>query len=343
MLRRSGAGAPCPGDFACGGCDAVKILFITASRIGDAVLSAGLLAHLAATYPAARFTVACGAAAADLFAAAPFVERVIPMVKRRRAGHWLDLWRATVGQYWHMVVDLRGSAMAYAVPTLRRRVAISSWEPRHRVVHLSLVLGAQHPPLSPRLWTRPEQDEAAQTLIAPGPPVIAVGPGANWGAKQWPPECFAAVIARLTAPDGVLPGARLAVFASPSERPAVLPVLSAVPSDRLIDLVGAVDLATAVACLRRCSLYIGNDSGLMHMAAASGIPTLGLFGPSSEVFYGPWGEHCASIRGPRSFEDICHAPDYDYRSQDCMMRDLKVETVVAAVESLWRDADRARG
>ncbi|MDO8607374.1 MAG: glycosyltransferase family 9 protein [Phaeospirillum sp.] len=313
----------------------MRILFITASRIGDAVLSTGLLAYLAQTYPAARFTVACGVAAADIFAAAPFVERVIPMIKRRRAGHWLDLWRATAGHYWHMVVDLRGSAMAYAVPTLRRRVVSSSWEPRHRVLHLSRVLGPSLPPLPPRLWTTPEQDRAAEALIPPGDPVIAIGPGANWGAKQWPADRFAAVVARLTAMDGVLPGARLAVFASPSERPAILPVLSAVPPDRLIDLVGRVDLATATACLRRCSLYLGNDSGLMHMAAASGVPTLGLFGPSSELFYGPWGEHCASIRGPRGFEDICHAPDYDYRSQDCMMLDLHVEAVVTAAERLW--------
>ncbi len=313
----------------------MKILFVTASRIGDAVLSTGLLAYLAARYPAARFTVACGAAAADLFAAAPFVERVIPMVKRRRAGHWLDLWRQTVGHVWHMVVDLRGSALAYAVPTLRRRVVTSSWEPRHRVAHLSRVLGPEQQPLPPQLWTTAEQDRRAAGLVAEGGRVIAVGPGANWGAKQWPPDRFAAVVARLTAADGILPGARVAVFAAASERAAILPMIESVPVERRIDLVGAVDLATAAACLRRCDLYVGNDSGLMHIAAAVGIPTLGLFGPSSEVFYGPWGEQGASVRGPRSFEDICHAPDYDYRSQECMMLDLAVDKVVAAAERLW--------
>ena len=59
----------------------MKILFITSTRIGDAVLSSGLLADLAVRYPSARITVACGPAAAPLFAAAPRVERIIVMHK----------------------------------------------------------------------------------------------------------------------------------------------------------------------------------------------------------------------------------------------------------------------
>lgn len=314
-----------------------RILFVTASRIGDAVLSTGLLALLAETHLGARFTVACGAPAAGLFAPAPFVERVIPMVKRKRAGHWWDLWRQVAGTWWSQVVDLRGSAIAYAVPTLRRRVLKSSWEPKHRLVHLSSVLGLDRP-LAPVLWNTPEQIARAESLLPPGPPVLAVGPTANWGAKQWPGDRFAAVVERLTASDGMLPGARVAVFGADSERPAAQGLIDRIAPERRIDLVGQVDLATVHACLRRASFYIGNDSGLMHIAAASGVPTLGLFGPSSEVFYGPFGARCASVRGPRSFEDICHAPDYDYRSQDCMMLDLDVDTVVGAAETLFRTA-----
>lgn len=314
-----------------------RILFVTASRIGDAVLSTGLLAHLAETHPRARITVACGAPAAGLFAPAPFVERVIPMVKRKRAGHWVDLWRQTVGTLWSLVVDLRGSALGYVLPALRRSVLKSSWEPKHRLLHLSSALGLDRP-LPPVLWNSRDQIAQAEALLPAGPPVLAVGPTANWGAKQWPAERFAAVVERLTAPDGVLPDARVAVFGADSERAAAQGVIDRIPPGRGIDLVGRVDLATVHACLKRAALYIGNDSGLMHIAAASGIPTLGLFGPSSEVFYGPFGRNCASVRGPRSFEDICHAPDYDYRSQECMMLDLNEDKVVAAALDLWERA-----
>jgi ADP-heptose:LPS heptosyltransferase len=80
------------------------------------------------------------------------------------------------------------------------------------------------------------------------------------------------------------------------------------------------------------------------MAAAAGIPTLGLFGPSSELFYGPAGARTASVRGPRSFEDICHAATFDHRSHDCLMLDLDPERVVAAAERLWAgDAEASPG
>jgi ADP-heptose:LPS heptosyltransferase len=312
----------------------MKILFITASRIGDAVLSTGLLAWLVRRYPHCRITVACGAPAAALFACAPQVERVIAMTKRKRSGHWLDLWRNVVGTGWSLVVDLRGSAIAWAIPALRRRILWSKWQAEHRIAHLASVLAIE--PQQPVLWSSPQTDAEAARLIPAGTPVLGIGPTANWGAKQWPAERFLAVAQRLTSPAGILPEARIAVFGGPAEREAAAPLLDALPSERCIDLVGTIDLPTAFACLKRMSFYFGNDSGLMHIAAAAGIPTLGLFGPSSELFYGPCGPRAASIRGPRSFEDICHAPDYDYRSPACLMLDLTVERVAEAAEALYR-------
>lgn len=311
----------------------MRILFITAGRIGDAVLSTGLLAWLNRRYPQARITVACGAAAAGLFEAAPGVERVIPMTKRRRSGHWFDLWRATAGTFWSLVVDLRGSALGYLVPTWRRRVLRSSWEPMHRTVHLASVLGIEAQ--MPALWPSAARRAQAERLIPPGGPVLALGATANWAPKQWPAERFAELARRLTMPDGLLPDARVAIFGGPGERESIRPLLDSVPADRLIDLVGNCDLAAAAACLERVDLYVGNDSGLMHMAAALGAPTLGLFGPSSEVFYGPCGRRTASVRGPRSFEDICHAPDFDHRSNACLMLDLSVDRVQTAAGALF--------
>lgn len=311
-----------------------KILFITASRIGDAVLSTGLLAWLVRRHPGARVTVACGMVAAPLFQAAPGVERVIPMTKRKRAGHWIDLWRATCGTYWYLVVDLRGSALGWLVPTLRRRIIKSSWKPRHRTVHLAELLRIG--PQMPVVWTSPDAEAEAARLLPAGSPVLALGPTANWGAKQWPAERFAQLAERLTAPSGILAGARIAVFGGPGEREGIAALMDAVPPERLVDLVGTCSLGTVAACLGHADFYVGNDSGLMHMAAAAGVPTLGLFGPSSEVFYGPCGPRTASVRGPRSFEDICHAPDFDHRRTDCMMLDLEVESVVQAAEALYR-------
>src|SRR5471030_2087303 len=88
-----------------------RILFVTATRIGDAVLSTGLLAHLIERHPDARLTIAAGPVAAPLFEAVPGLERLIVMEKRRLAAHWLGLYRAVARRRWDIVVDLRGSAL----------------------------------------------------------------------------------------------------------------------------------------------------------------------------------------------------------------------------------------
>ena len=90
--------------------------------------------------------------------------------------------------------------------------------------------------------------------------------------------------------------------AVPSDRFAAEAVRRVIPRARLVDAVGRVDLLTAYALLKRARLFIGNDSGLMHLAAAAGAPTLGLFGPSDERLYAPWGPRARVLRGPRDFD-----------------------------------------
>jgi ADP-heptose:LPS heptosyltransferase len=86
-----------------------------------------------------------------------------------------------------------------------------------------------------------------------------------------------------------MPGAVPAVIAGPGETEALManPVLQALPN--AIDLVGRVSLPEIAAFLSRADLFVGNDSGLMHLAAAAGAPTIGLFGPTNAVEYGPAG------------------------------------------------------
>ena len=86
-------------------------------------------------------------------------------------------------------------------------------------------------------------------------------------------------------------------------------------------------------------MFIGNDSGLMHLAAASGIPTLGLFGPSPERHYGPWGAHAAVVRTVQSYEELIGAPDFDHRRSATLMDGLAVEAAVAAARDLWRRSE----
>lgn len=314
----------------------MRILFVTSTRIGDAVLSTGLLAHLIETYPSARITLACGPDAAPLFDAAPNIEQRITMAKRKWGLHWFDLWRQCIRVWWGwgLVVDLRGSVVAYFLPARKRRVYWGETGNRHRLYALAKALRLREPP-APRVWTGPEHEAEAARLVPEDGPVLGLGPTANWPGKIWPGENFVELVERLTAPEGILAGARVAVFGAAGERPIAQPVLDAIPAERRIDLVGTVDLLTAAAVLRRCALYIGNDSGLMHIAAAAGAPTLGLFGPSRAEIYAPWGPNTAVVKTAVPYE-LLFPPDYDHRTTGTLMDSLSVDAVEDAAAELWR-------
>lgn len=282
----------------------MKILFISSNRLGDAVLTTGLLDHLIRTYPDARITIATGPVAAGVFTRMPNLERLIVLRKQRWALHWLPLWWFAVRQIWDLVVDIRGSALAWQVPAHRR--AVMRRRPGHKTVQLAAVLDLDPPPL-PVAWTAAEDREKAARLLPEGTPIIALGPTANWREKIWPPERFAALFDALAA--GPLPGARAAIFAGPGakEKNLAAPLLATLPG--AIDLCGTLSIPEAAACLARCVLYIGNDSGLMHLAAATGTPTLGLFGPTPWQEYSPAGRRTAIALSPTGKMDTLTVAD----------------------------------
>lgn len=311
----------------------MHILFVTATRIGDAVLSTGLLSHLIDRFPGARLTIAAGPVATPLFEAVPGLERLVPLEKRRWSQHWLALYARTVSRRWDLVVDLRGSAIAWMLRAGERRVMAKGDADEHRVRQLGRLFGLDPPP-SPVLWTAPSHRRAADALLPPGAPVLAIGPAANWRGKQWRSERFAELARLLTAPDGPLPGARIAVLAAAHERPQAAPLLAAMPAARVVDLVSKTDLLTAAAVLRRAAMFIGNDTGLMHVAAAAGTPTLGLFGPSPIAQYAPWGSATAFVRTVQPPEAM-FGPGFDHRATDTLMDSLSVEMAAAAARGLW--------
>lgn len=311
----------------------MRLLFITATRIGDGVLSTGVLQHLIAQHPGIRVTVAAGRPAAPLFQAVPGLERLLALDKRPFRAHWFALWRAVAGRRWDIVVDLRASMLAYLLPARRRLVVARRAETRHRVEELAALLGLDPPP-APTVWLGACHEAAAARLIPPGGPVLALAPAANWPAKQWRAERFAELARRLSGPDGPMPGARVALFAGGHERAQAQAVIDALPVERVVDLVGAVDLLTAAACLRRCRLFVGNDSGLMHLAAAAGVPTLGLFGPSPERRYRPWGPHTAVVRTPESHEELIGRHLAAGQVRETLMDGLSVVAVAGAAETL---------
>lgn len=315
----------------------MRILFITSTRIGDAALSSGLLQHLLQVYPAATFTIAAGPVAAELFTAMPRLERLLKVKKHRFGGHWLILWFYVVTTKWDLVIDLRHSLLSYLVLTKKRYILKPRHSNDHRVVQLGRLLHLSPPP-DPKLWVSLDDERIATSIIPSGVSVLAIAPTANWSGKQWPAEYFIDLIKQLTKPDSLFPQAKVAIFGATNEREQALPILRAIPPEQRIDLIGKASLSLVYALLSRCRFFIGNDSGVMHLAAAAHIPTLGLFGPSRIELYHPWGGKTAAIRTPESFESFISAPGYDYRGTHSLMGSLTVEKVEMAARNLFQQS-----
>ena len=312
----------------------MRILFISSNRLGDAILSTGLLHHLLDKYPDARFTIACGPVAASLFEAVPRLDRIIVMRKGPFGAHWRAILFAGITSGWFMVVDMRGSATAWMLLARHRRIYRRRDRNAHRVEDMRHTLHLEVP-ASPHLWIGSRHESFANECLGNGDPgpLLVLGPTANWDAKVWPTDRFAALMARLTGPGARLEGARVVVVGGPGEELVAAPLCRAVPEERLINLVGESVLNTA-AVIARASLYVGNDSGLMHLAAATGAPTLGVFGPTRDDNYAPWGSHAAVVRTDQSFETLKADPDYRPEPGRSLMEGLPVNRAVGDAVAL---------
>lgn len=321
----------------------MNILFITATRIGDAILSTGLLDHMQREYPDGKVTVACGHLCASLFDGFPNIVRVIPMRKEPFHGHWIKLWRQVAGTRWDMVVDVRNSAVSRLIRARRRYVFGPHIDKnRHKVEQMAQLMALPDVP-APRLFFTPAQQDFARRLVPRGGRVLAVAPAANWIGKTWPAENFIEVIQWMTAPDGLMPGARVAVFAAPGEEAQAQPVLESIPPERRIDGIGKGTPGEAACAISACDFFIGNDSGLMHAAAVCGVKTVGVFGPSWPHLYRPWGPHTAYAATPQTFVELTDFPGYDPKTlRHSLMTRLKTSKVIDIINKVWhKEGDEA--
>jgi ADP-heptose:LPS heptosyltransferase len=126
----------------------------------------------------------------------------------------------------------------------------------------------------------------------PTPIALHVGGGANPGmrlpAKRWDPARWGAVLARLSAADPDVP---VLLLGGPDDAAGARAVLDALPEaarSRVLDLVGRTDWDTLGALIARCRLFLGPDTGAMHLAVAVGTPVVAVFGPTDPRRYGPW-------------------------------------------------------
>ncbi|WP_414632823.1 glycosyltransferase family 9 protein, partial [Brevundimonas sp. UBA5718] len=129
-----------------------QVLFVTSNRIGDCVISSGVIREIARQVPGAEITVACGRPPAPFFRSAPGVVRTIILDKKKLSGHWFDLWRQVRSTRWDLVIDIRGSALSYLIPAKRRVVYNRRWETGLRKVEMVSRLMGSQTPLDPEIF-----------------------------------------------------------------------------------------------------------------------------------------------------------------------------------------------
>ena len=173
----------------------------------------------------------------------------------------------------------------------------------------------------------------AKKLIPDNKKVIALAPTANWGGKQWPAENFIEFISSVSGEKGRIKNSIVAIFGLESENHMIRPLLEYLKNIDHINLIGKTSILDAYACMQRCIGFVGNDSGLMHLAAAANINTLGLFGPSKEINYRPWGDRSYFLRTESDYEDLVNVKGYSRHHSSSLMKSLTVEKVFRKVSN----------
>ena len=268
--------------------DTKTILLITLSNIGDAVMTTPVMTALHKKYPLAVMDMVADARSSDMFRHCPYRGEIF--LKDKQAG-WQGLMRLVKQlrrKRYDLVVDLRTDGLTLLLRARRRLTRRGSRAAGvHAVQRHFAVIGPREKICeipATCVWLSQHEQEFAQRQLAvlPGTRWLALGPGARWATKCWRLTSFQALVERLQPEfDGVV----LLGNTNDADHCRQLAEHMALPC---LNLAGKTDLLQAAAVLQRAALFIGNDSGLGHLAAACDTPTQTIFGPGDPHRYHPW-------------------------------------------------------
>jgi lipopolysaccharide heptosyltransferase I len=336
---------------------APRILMIRLSSLGDILHALPALRSLRAGHPGARIDWLVESRMAFLVRAFPDVDGIVEIDTRalRRPRSWPGSWRALIGTLarlrsgrYDLAIDFQGlikTAFLAVASGARRRIGFSSGLARERpaswfyherlhppgeelhVVRLNLELARVAGGVAVEIGSRLE------IPVGDREPVLArirreqlsgcviINPGGGWSTKRWAPRRFAALADRIARELGV----PVVVTTAPGESHLYREIVraSAASPPRQVEL-GFLEL---VPLLETARLFVGGDTGPLHLAAVVGTPVVGIFGPTSPVRNGPLGpeDEALAHRLPCSF---CYGRSCPTRNE-CM--DIEVDEVFEAV------------
>jgi heptosyltransferase-1 len=297
---------------------APRILIVRLSAIGDVLHAVPTACALRRQFPDACLGWIVEGRTGELLKGHPALDEVIvvPRGWLKSARTVWNLRKQLRALRFDTTIDLQGlskSAIAAWLTGAKRRISyggadareLSAWlnnelvEPQTehvvtRALEMLKPFGIVDPPVEFNLPRVPAAEEAANRMIAAAGltgPFAVLNPGAGWQSKLWPAERFGAVARHLGRLHG-LPG--LVVWAGAQEKLWAETIVACSGGQaRLAPPTSLVELA---AILRRARMFVGSDTGPLHLAAAVGTPSVGLFGPVSEKRNGPYGEQNVTVQ-----------------------------------------------
>lgn len=314
-----------------------QILVIHPGALGDVLLALPALARLRAAFPRAELTLAAATPISGLFHGTSLVDRIVSLETLRLHECFADspLSRETTEGLtaYDVIVSWFGSQD----PTYRRQLdglgrramVARATPPAGILTHAArwLVrtlepLGISSFPVSPPpLPVAPEATEDARGWAAAHgvsmDQVVAVHPGSGAHAKCWPAERFAALVGWIET----VIGGSVVLIEGPADAASVSSVLSRL--ERTPPVARNFPLPLQAAFFAGASLFIGNDSGLTHLAAGVGAPTVALFGPTDPAIWAPLGPHVTVVAGAGDPADPWGG--------------VSVERVQYAIQSRWKN------
>lgn len=342
----------------------MRIVFIRPCCIGDVVLATGALTALRQHYPHAHITWAVSGWAAQVIAEHPALDATLNVGSRDLpVRHPIDFGRFVLqlrrGQFDLAVSLVRSRLMTLAVQLsgIPRHAGINSAgrgagytipvfiDPlarRHEAKLYLDVIAALGANVETSLPTMPVSETSKATIIERlqqqgiSEPYVLVNPagGSNPGMsmhhKRWPPAYFAAVIEALRKQHHITP----ILVAGPQDGPILDAVVQHLTQPCAI-FAGGLSFSEVGALAAGAFLYLGNDTGLTHLAAASGARTAMILGPSDPLRYGPVGERTLALWKPIALAagGVANSVITDW---DWTRDGIDVDTALAQIDSFLR-------
>jgi predicted lipopolysaccharide heptosyltransferase III len=329
-----------------------NILVIKLRYIGDVLLATPTLQALKASYPASRLTVIVNRGTEDILLMNPHVDELVPLDKGSIAAQW----RFVSGlrrRGFDAVIDLTDADRSAFLSWMSGAPVRIGFNDEHRLrgwcytavaqgasaIHrIERDLAALAPlgiPASdciPRLWLSADDETRAADLLSglgirPDRAFVVLQPGARYWFKAWPCERFAELADRLAEQYRF----QIVIGGTQQEAGLAQQIVHAAKS-RPVSMAGLAGVRTFAAVLKRSALFVGNDSGAMHIATAVGAPVVALFGPSNPAEWGPRGGPTEVIYKGVDCRACFHPTCY--RDEQNCMKLISVDEVMAAVRGL---------